>query len=208
MASIVFTNHHPSIKYATFVYTFTFKTSIMENIAVNKSVGNSNGVESASHYTLPEKVIQASYAFTQTLEMENLVFQKQINGIVQMTLDVMFRLLIMDKLSEETGTAHEEIDPLKMLASLKAQLAEYGNAFSDKPVSLPSLTAITPPGNKSEELLEAQLVDTVLLSYKNAAVAQQQMYTTMQAAATMTINTILNVDTVAATEPGTNHVLK
>lgn len=174
-----------------------FPTAVNEQVtdAVQNSAENTQA-------SLPEKIIQMSSAFAQTLEMENTVFQNQINGIVNMVLNAMQRLAELDGDTAESEAAKTDlrnlVGQLKETAKSEEQTASNGKAAA---------LALTPT-NPNEQTLETALVQSISDSYRNAVNAQNQMYITMQAAATMTITTILSIDTEEDTmNMGTNHTL-
>lgn len=147
---------------------------------------------------LPARILQLSHAFTQTLEMENAVYQNQINGIINM---VLYALQKVGEITGDTTAAETAKTKLQEMAdSLKAKIAgSVTTAGSEAAAALP-------PGNVNEQTLEAAVTQSLSLSFQNAVNAQQQMYVTMQAATTMAISTLFNIDT-AADENHTNHTL-
>ncbi len=164
-----------------------------------------NGAEN-NNTPLTEKILQTSYAFTQTLEMENAVFQKQMNGIVQMALDVVQKIIMLRKIAEENGSAPDSTEPLKTLEELKQQLTEAGKAATaGGQASQEPGTPVTTAG-KNETALEATVLQAIGESYKNAVYAQQQAYVTMQAATTLVITTILSTDNETMEAPGLDHL--
>ena len=140
--------------------------------------------------TLPQQIIEMSKAFTETLTLENQVFQGQLNGAIEMTLNS-FRGLI--ELCQEaiaigkTGTAKDE----KSLADTVQQaLSKVQNAAS------PATTSPAPAtGPTLDEKWDTAVLFAVSQSYENAVQAQQQMYVSQQAAATLIISTVANLVT-------------
>lgn len=152
--------------------------------AVNSQITDSlvNGSEDTP--SLPRQVVKMSQAFVQTLEMENTVFQQQVNGIVNMVLDAVQKLnTIKGDATTRVTAATEGLQ--NMANGLKAQVTDGVSQAAKAATGLPAT-------NTNEQTLESILVQTVGESYKNAIAAQQHMYITIQAAATMTISTILS----------------
>lgn len=153
-----------------------------------------NGSVDGNLETLPEQVLKASHAFTQTLEMENRVLQDQCNGVVKMAVDVMEQTI---RLCNEAVAIKIDNDAIQQsLANLKQQAlsaiqninAPAGNT------TVPALAATSPAEPQD---LDSVLASSVGQSYQNAVTAQQQAIMTMQAACTMGISTLYSVVTAA-----------
>ncbi len=147
--------------------------------------------------TLPEQILETSHAFTHTLEMENKAFQGQLNGIVNMTIDALQKLIALcreaSSLNDTNIQVEENLADLKQrtFADLQQAVAQAGKTPA------PALQDAAMAADPSQHDLNAAAVQSVSLSYKNAVTAQQQAYVTQQAATTMVITTLLS--TVTAT---------
>jgi len=145
--------------------------------------------------TLPEQIVETSHAFTQSLEMENAVFQGQLNGIVKMTIDALQKLIVLCRDANSLGEDHlagSHLGDLKQQAldHLQQAVAQTGKTAA------PSLSDAATADTGRQDL-DSAAVQAVSLSYKNAVNAQQQVYITQQAATTMLITTLIS--TVTAT---------
>jgi len=139
--------------------------------------------------TLPEQIIETSRAFTHTLEMENMVFQGQLNGAIEMTIHSFRELIALCKEAIAIGNGDIASGQQNLAATAQQALSDVQNAASQ--VNNPPAVA-TPV---AETGLDAAVIKAVAQSYENALTAQQQTYITQQAAATQTIATILSVAT-------------
>jgi len=147
--------------------------------------------------TLPEQIVEASRAFTQTLEMENAVLTSQINGIIKTTTDALHQLIELCKdaitvgnCTVDAATQHALTGVIqKALADVQQTTAQAGGSAA---AMLPEIAA---GKTATGQDLDPVLVHAVGLSYQNAVTAQQQVNITQQAAATMTISTILSLVT-------------
>lgn len=164
-----------------------FPTAVNSQITDSVQMGADNAQSS-----LPGKIVQMSRAFTQTLEMENTVFQNQLNGIVNMVLNAMQRVAELNGDSPAAEATKTELNNL--VENLKNQVTDGIAMNGNGKAAAPAL----PTTNPNEQTLESVVVMGVGESYKNAIAAQQQMYVTMQAAVSMTITTILSIDTADA----------
>jgi hypothetical protein len=160
--------------------------TMAENTAVNSQITDAiNKATENTQASFPEKVLQLSHAFTQTLQMENAVFLNQMKGAIQLVQDAMQAMAALD-----TDVATKSKTALNSLvADMEAQLPANGQAAAK--MATPARVA----PNQNEQTLETILVQSVGESYKNAVTAQQQMYVTLQAATTMTISAIISIDT-------------
>ena len=137
---------------------------------------------------LPEQIIETSRAFTQTLEMENTVFQGQLNDAIEMTVRAFRELITLCKEAIAVGNTDTAKGGKNLADTAQQALAEVKNAASqaDK-----APAAVSP----SAAGLDTAVIHAVALSYENAVAAQQQMRIIQQAAATQIIATILSVAT-------------
>lgn len=139
--------------------------------------------------TLPEQIIETSRAFTQTLEMENAVFQGQLNGAIVMTISAFQELIVLCKEAIAVGKAGTARGQQDLADTARKALSDIQNAASQAKKA--PAEAIPP----AEAQLDASVLNAVALSYQNAVTAQQQAYILQQAAATEIISTILSVAT-------------
>jgi hypothetical protein len=139
--------------------------------------------------TLPEQIIETSQAFTQTLEMENMVFQGQLNSAIGMTVHAFQELIALCKEAIAVGNAGTAKGQQNLADTAQQALSDVQNAASQAKKS--QAGAISP----AEAQLDVSVLNAVALSYQNAVTAQQQAYILQQAAATQIIATILSVAT-------------
>lgn len=157
---------------------------------------------------LPEQIAEIAQAFTRALEMENTVFQNQLNGIVDMVADAMERLIALSKdaVSIEDGDGgrglQQTLDSVKQKAISQLQDA----AASTGKTEVPKAAAAAMNSDPGQDLATAA-VHALSISFENAVTAQQQVSILQQAATSMTISTILSV-TTAVTGVATSNVLK
>ena len=137
---------------------------------------------------LPDQIIETSRAFTQTLEMENTVFQGQLNDAIEMTVHAFRELITLCKEAIAVGNADAAKGGKNLADTAQQALAEVKNAASQ---AGKAPAAVTP----SAAGLDTAVIHAVALSYENAVAAQQQMRIIQQAAATQIIATILSVAT-------------
>ena len=137
---------------------------------------------------LPQQITETSRAFTQTLEMENTVFQGQLNGAIEMTVNAFRELITLCKEAIAVGNADVAKGGKNLSDTAQKALAEVKNAASQADKAPP---AVTP----SAAGLDTAVINAVALSYENAVADQQQMRITQQAAVTQIIATILSVAT-------------
>jgi hypothetical protein len=140
--------------------------------------------------TLPEQVTEASKAFTQTLDMENKVFQSQLDGAIAMTLSSFKELIALCKEAVAIGKAAPAKAQQDLADTAQQALSAVQNATSQAGTA-PDSAALPKP--TAEAGLDPSLINAVGLSYENAVNAQQQVYITLQAATTEIISTILSV---------------
>jgi len=138
--------------------------------------------------TLPGQIIETSRAFTQTLEMENTVFQGQLNGAIEMTVNAFRELITLCKEAIAVGNADIAGRKQKLADKAQQALADVKNAAGQANSSSETLTPV-------EAMLDNAVLQALSLSYQNAVSAQQQTYIVQQAAATQIIATILSVAT-------------
>jgi len=139
--------------------------------------------------TLPEQIIETSRAFTQTLEMENIVFQGQLNGAIVMTLNALQELIALCKEAIAVGKADTAKGQQNLAETAKKALSDVQNATSQAKKSPAEAIPV------AEAKLDAAVLNAVAQSYQNAVTAQQQAYILQQAAATEIISTIISVAT-------------
>jgi hypothetical protein len=139
--------------------------------------------------TLPEQIIETSRAFTQALEMENMVFQGQLNSAIEMTVHSFRELIALCKEAIPVGNADTARGQQNLADNTRQALSDVQKAASQAKRSPAATTPITGAG------LDISVLQAVAQSYENAVTAQQQMYITQQAAATQIIATILSVAT-------------
>jgi hypothetical protein len=138
--------------------------------------------------TLPEQIIETSRAFTQTLEMEDLVFKGRLNGAIEMTVHAFGELITLCKEAIAVGNGDA--------ASKQQNLADTAQqALSDVQNASPANKSPVATAPIAEKGFDAAVLNAVVQSYENAVTAQQQMYVLQQAAATQIIATILSVAT-------------
>ena len=138
--------------------------------------------------SVPEQIIDASRAFTQTLEMENTVFQGQIDDAIEMTVNAFRELISLCKEAMAVVNTDTAKGRQNLADTAQQALTDVKNAASQADKTPP---AVTP----SAAALDTAVINAVALSYENAVAAQQQMRVTQQAAATQIIATILSVAT-------------
>jgi hypothetical protein len=146
--------------------------------------------------TLPEQIIEDSRAFTETLGMENRVFQSQLNGAISMTVEALRELIALCKEAVEIGKPGNVVQGQQNLANTAQQ------ALSDVESAAGQATSVTKNIADSAPIvpaagLDASVVHAVSMSYMNAVNAQQQTYILQQAATTQIITTILSLATAA-----------
>jgi len=137
---------------------------------------------------LPEQIIETSRAFTQTLEMENMVFQGQLNSAIEMTVHAFGELIELCKKAIAVGTADTE-GRQNLADTAQQALSDVQNAAKQSNKSPLATTPVAAAG------LDTSVLHAVSQSYENAVSAQQQTYILQQAAATQIIATILSVAT-------------
>ncbi|MCO5946149.1 RebB family R body protein [Mucilaginibacter flavidus] len=149
--------------------------------------------------TLPEKVIEASEAFTKTLEMENAVVRNQLDGVIKSTIDALQQLITLCK--EAVAVGNDAIDVAAQqtfTGTIQQALADVKQTTAQAPKTVTPVLPETVPGKTpTEPDLDSALVHAVGLSYENAVNTQQQVNITQQAAATMLISTLISVVTAA-----------
>src|ERR1700679_401553 len=119
--------------------------------------------------TLPEQIIETSRAFTQTLEMENTVFQGQLNSAIEMTVHAFGELITLCKEAIAVGNADTASGKQKLAATAQQALANIKNAAVQ---ANSSPEALTP----AEAMLDNAVLQALALSYQNAVSSQQQTY--------------------------------
>ncbi|WP_295800074.1 RebB family R body protein [Mucilaginibacter sp.] len=149
--------------------------------------------------TLPEKVIEASEAFTKTLEMENAVVRNQLDGVIKSTIDTLQQLIALCK--EAVAIGNDAIDATvqqTLTGTIQQALADVQQTTAQVPKTVTPVLPETAPGESpTGQDLDQALVHAVGLSYENAVNTQQQVNITQQAAATMLISTLISVVTAA-----------
>ncbi|WP_448697837.1 RebB family R body protein [Mucilaginibacter sp. AW1-3] len=148
----------------------------------------------------PEEISATGEAFTQTLAMENAVFQGQLDGAIEMTVTAFRELILLCKEAIAVGNPDTDKGQQKLEDTAQKAVAAVQNATSKAANSpTPASPDATDPGKNSpdpaEVALEAAVLSALGRSYENAVTAQQQTYITQQAAATQIITTILSVAT-------------
>jgi hypothetical protein len=138
--------------------------------------------------TLQEQIIETSRAFTKTLEMENLVFQGQLNSAIEMTVHSFRELIALCKEAIAVGNANTANGQQNLAETAQHALSDVQKAASHV-INTPAAAPITEGG------LDTAVLHAVAQSYQNAVTAQQQAYILQQAAATQIIATILSVAT-------------
>jgi hypothetical protein len=138
--------------------------------------------------TLPEQIIKTSQAFTQSLEMENTVFQGQLNGAIEMTVHAFGELITLCKEAIAVGNTGTAKGKQNLADKAQQALADVKNAAGKANGAPEALTPV-------EAVLDSAVLQALALSYQNAVTAQQQTYIVQQAAATQIIATILSVAT-------------
>jgi hypothetical protein len=138
--------------------------------------------------TLPEQIIETSRAFTQTLEMENGVFQGQLNSAIEMTVHAFGELITLCKAAMAVGNMDTTSEKQKLANTAQQALADVKNAASQAKGAPAPLSPV-------DAILDNAVLQALSLSYQNAVTAQQQAYIMQQAAATQIIATILSVAT-------------
>jgi hypothetical protein len=145
--------------------------------------------------TLPEQIIEDSRAFTETLGMENRVFQSQLNGAISMTVEALRELIALCKESVEIGKPGNAAQGQQKLADTAQQaLSNVENAAGQATTAAKNSAGKAPA---SADELDVSVVHAVSMSYMNAVNAQQQTYILQQAATTQIIATILSLATAA-----------
>ncbi|MDO3641448.1 RebB family R body protein [Mucilaginibacter sp. L3T2-6] len=152
---------------------------------------------SDSTNTLPEQIIETSRAFTETLEMENRVFQAQLNGAVAMTVEALKELIGLCKEAVAIGHTAKIAQGQQNLAKTARQALSDVQNVKTQSASVASASAADalPATTITDAVLDEAVLHAVALSYQNAVTAQQQAYITQQAATTQVIATILSVAT-------------
>jgi len=149
--------------------------------------------------TLPGKVIEASEAFTKTLEMENAVVRNQLDGVIKSTIDALHQLIALCK--EAVAVGNDAIDATAqqtLTGTIQQALADVQQTTAQVPKAVTAVLPETAPGESpTGQDLDQALVHAVGLSYENAVNTQQQVNITQQAAATMLISTLISVVTAA-----------
>jgi hypothetical protein len=148
----------------------------------------------------PEQILATGEAFTQTLKMENAVFQGQLNGAIEMTVNSFRELISLCKDAiaignSDTSQAQQKLADTAQQAVSAVQNATGTAANSPTPAPSNAANANNSSPDPSEGALEAVVLASLSQSYENAVNAQQQTYITQQAAATQIITTILSVAT-------------
>jgi len=138
---------------------------------------------------LPEQIIETSRAFTQTLEMENIVFQGQINSAIELTVHAFRELIALCKQAIAVGSNDTAKGQQNLADTAQQALADVKNAASQANSAPATSTPIT------DAVLDTAVLHAVAQSYENAVAAQQQAYILQQDAATQIIATILSVAT-------------
>lgn len=143
--------------------------------------------------TLPQQIIENSRAFTETLSMENIVFQNQLNGAIGMTINAFRELIVLCRDAVAVGKAGNSAQGHQNLADAAQQALSDIQKATGEATSTKKITDSIPETPATD--LNASVVHAVSISYMNAVNAQQQAYITQQAAATQVISTILSVAT-------------
>jgi hypothetical protein len=139
--------------------------------------------------TLPEQIIETSQAFTKTLEMENTVFQAQLNGAIEMTINSFRELIALCKEAIAVGNGDTARGKQNLADTVQKALSDVQNAASQANKSQAATVTVPDAG------LDTAVLHAVAQSYQNAVNAQQQTYILQQAASTQIITTILSVAT-------------
>lgn len=139
--------------------------------------------------TLPEQIIETGRAFTQTLEMENMVFQGQLNGAIEMTVNSFQELIALCKEAIAIGNGDTARGRQHLADTAQQALSDVQSAAGQADSYPAATTPVT------EAKLDTAVLHAVAQSYENAVAAQQQMYILQQAAAAQIITTILSVAT-------------
>jgi len=151
-----------------------------------------------SEKTLPGKVIEASEAFTKTLEMENAVVRNQLDGIIKSTIDALQQLIVLCKEAVAVGNGAIDATAQQTLTgTIQQALADVQTTAQAPKTVTPVLPETAPGKTPTGHDLDQALVHAVGLSYENAVNTQQQVNITQQAAATMLISTLISVVTAA-----------
>jgi hypothetical protein len=141
--------------------------------------------------TLSEQVTEASKAFAQTLDLENKVFQGQLDGAIAMTLTSFKELIALCKEAVAIGKAVPAKAQQNLADTAQQAVSAVQSAVNQATASPEAAVAAAKPTTGDD--LDSSLVNAVGLSYENAVHAQQQVYITLQAATTEIISTILSV---------------
>jgi len=147
--------------------------------------------------TLPEEIIKASRAFTETLQMENAVFQAQLNGAIAMTIHAVTELIGICKEAVAIGNADKVPQGQQKVSDAAQQaLSEVQNANKQAGNSAtPGAASSLPSTPITNAVLDQEVLQAVAMSYNNAVAAQQQSNILQQAATTQIISTILSLAT-------------
>lgn len=151
---------------------------------------------SDSTNTLPEEIVKTSRAFTETLEMENVAFQAQLNGAIAMTIHAVRELVVICKEAVAIGNNGKVSPGQQKLADTAQQaLSDVQNANGQATNGATAATNALPVTPITDAVLDQEVLHAVAMSYQNAVAAQQQAYILQQAAATQVISTILSLST-------------
>jgi hypothetical protein len=153
--------------------------------------------------TITEHILATSNAFTKTLEMENRVFQEQLNGITTMAVDIIQQLITLCKESVAIKIDNDGFGTQvqQMLTDLKQQASstmQNINAAAGN-TTAPALGATAPATEPADQNLDTVLISCVGQSYRNAVSAQQTTmiiaHSMAQAVSTMAITTLYSIGT-------------
>jgi hypothetical protein len=138
---------------------------------------------------LPEQIIECTRALTETMALQNAVFQEQLDKTVHMAVNAMRELVTISKDAYTIGQHH-----IRGLEQKLANAAPSGAPIANQAITSPAVTI--PPNPPipplTEPSLDPALINAVAQSYENAVNAQQQAYILQQAAATQIIASIIN----------------
>lgn len=147
--------------------------------------------------TLPEEIIKTSRAFTETLEMEDKVFQAQLNGAISMTVNAVKELVVICKEAVAIGNAGKVPQAQQKVADATQQALAYLQNTNGELTSGAASAVTTPATAITNAVLDQEVLHAVAMTYQNAVAAQQQSYILQQAATTQIISAILSLATAA-----------
>lgn len=139
----------------------------------------------------PEEIIAYSKAFTESLSMENAVIEKQLRSIVELALFSIGQLASL--VNSENS---KQIDVQKAIENLQEQSTQSIAATRSAAAAVGANSLNRHADSPAADIASCTL-EAINNSYNNTVTAQQNVFITSQAAATMAVSTIYSIGSAA-----------